>query len=1027
MDDDLSRLSIDDFDDEMSVASSAASYTSDSVPLPSPLKSVPPPLPNQRVIKADAERTRGDPKTIERLLTHYCISNDIKYKQGLNELLAPFLTLTYSPACNDPELVAFGCFTAFTKKFLPTNVYADDGHTALQCCFRFFRVLLLYHSPNVCKLLDGHRLPPELYASGWFLTLFAQRLEMTDLYSFWDLYLLYDEPVLHHFVCLRLLMRGESTIAAASEATLPIILQQLSASVEEINPVTLFKEARLVADATPRSFVSLLERACWGWGWGINEKVKRFEKQSLTLVLKCVGSWSCVPISADEAIGFALKNWGITSEKNSKGSPARSRQRSKSGNTIGPSLANAEATVDEPEPIKQQVEQSELQQEQPLPQNTPFASLPSYLTSPDSVRSVSSLPDDSDLESMYSDGDVTDVESSRDGTGFSDDEGDGGEENDVAPTSPSKTISAASPSTPMTPRTASHSANIQQRKHSKRKYVLLDCRPKNEYDECHIYGSVHLDEECWSTGEVTSVIEGFKDMRDCHFALLGSGPSSFDLQMSVNAHKCGPSKGWKRKQRLKNQASNVTQASSNFFKKMVEVTAETLKLKKDEEDKFVPRRSYGDDELDPESMQVGGTGEEDLAVSRWVCMFLQHDFQYISYVRGGIKACIKQLKKAGKPDGVGLAEGAELVLEGTAIELDDGIDEVSHTEVITGSGRRVWKEMVESMSVAAGGAVEEQEDGAGGSSDTADAVDAQSSPNSRNKISKQRKSLEGAKQGWSNFMKQSAAGVAKFTTQRRVSKDTMAVGGTGDDSSSPPPSNDSPKSEANRSNELKELRGELETQLNAETSSPTRNTPQWMKRLSLKTAEAGTKFLLASQKVGENIKSSVQKASPRNSLSGDEDLRRGGGSYYLHKLVDISDFIMSETEIGQSAVQTFSATRCPTRTGVPTSVMLACQILVSPKYFVVLEMKISTPGAGTVVEVRKVGSLSKITTKANEHGLVNFHFKEGEEGEGGGGEAILCFIVEDFRDCIQLMKGNFKMWKNLKEERGGGLKAESEI
>ena len=54
----------------------------------------------------------------------------------------------------------------------------------------------------------------------------------------------------------------------------------------------------------------------------------------------------------------------------------------------------------------------------------------------------------------------------------------------------------------------------------------------------------------------------------------------------------------------------MTQASSNFFKKMVEVTAETLKLKKDEEDKFVPRRSYGDDELDPESMQVGGTGEE---------------------------------------------------------------------------------------------------------------------------------------------------------------------------------------------------------------------------------------------------------------------------------------------------------------------------------------------------------------------------------------------------------------------------------
>jgi len=96
---------------------------------------------------------------------------------------------------------------------------------------------------------------------------------MDSLFSFWDLYLLYDEPLLHHFICLHLLIRGESLILTASEATLPVVLQQLAASVEDINPVTLFKEARLLADATPRSFVSLLERACWGWGWGINEKV----------------------------------------------------------------------------------------------------------------------------------------------------------------------------------------------------------------------------------------------------------------------------------------------------------------------------------------------------------------------------------------------------------------------------------------------------------------------------------------------------------------------------------------------------------------------------------------------------------------------------------------------------------------------------------------------------------------------------------------------------------------------------------
>ena len=155
--------------------------TPSSSPLPnhrrsspvSPLAETPRSLPNQRVVRADSERTRGDTKTVERLLTHYCLSNDIKYKQGLNELLAPFLSMSFAPD-TDQELQTYCCFVEFIKKFLPTNVYADDGFSALQCCFRCFRLLLLYHAPKLCKLLDGQHLPPELYASGWFLTLFAQ-------------------------------------------------------------------------------------------------------------------------------------------------------------------------------------------------------------------------------------------------------------------------------------------------------------------------------------------------------------------------------------------------------------------------------------------------------------------------------------------------------------------------------------------------------------------------------------------------------------------------------------------------------------------------------------------------------------------------------------------------------------------------------------------------------------------------------------------------------------------------------------
>ena len=49
------------------------------------------------------------------------------------------------------------------------------------------------------------------------MTLFSQRLDMDDLWKWWDLYVLYDEPHLHHFTCLRLLIRGSEQVKACEE------------------------------------------------------------------------------------------------------------------------------------------------------------------------------------------------------------------------------------------------------------------------------------------------------------------------------------------------------------------------------------------------------------------------------------------------------------------------------------------------------------------------------------------------------------------------------------------------------------------------------------------------------------------------------------------------------------------------------------------------------------------------------------------------------------------------------------------
>ena len=212
----------------------------------------------------------------------------------------------------------------------------------------------------------------------------------------------------------------------------------------------------MLADETPRSFISLLDRACWGGNY-INEKVKRFEKQSLKLVLKSCGAWSCIPISADEAIGFALKDWGIVEPENNGRTPPRFRNRSRGSSAesreklLKGGKGEEEAAGSSPNEAEKQSGRTPA----------PFQDLPSYLTSSDSTASVTSYDDtdvDTDLE--------TDFESEVE-TDFSDEEGSGGEENDVSsPTSPVKVKSnnPLEPSSPSTPNTLRHSKVILQRK-----------------------------------------------------------------------------------------------------------------------------------------------------------------------------------------------------------------------------------------------------------------------------------------------------------------------------------------------------------------------------------------------------------------------------------------------------------------------------------------------------------------------------------------------------------------------------------
>ena len=85
-------------------------------------------LENQRDIILDAQRTRSDVFTqeekqiLEKMLTFYCKTESVKYKQGMNEILAPFLILNRK---NIPLSICYTCFRNFIKILLPT-LFIDD-------------------------------------------------------------------------------------------------------------------------------------------------------------------------------------------------------------------------------------------------------------------------------------------------------------------------------------------------------------------------------------------------------------------------------------------------------------------------------------------------------------------------------------------------------------------------------------------------------------------------------------------------------------------------------------------------------------------------------------------------------------------------------------------------------------------------------------------------------------------------------------------------------------------------------------
>ena len=214
---------------------------------------------NFRIVSNDIPRTRFREKVLvnsfssllEYFISYYCAENNIKYKQGLNEIIAPFLLLKYKLP-NIPYHDIFNLFSGYINTFA-TNYYYEKTCFSLRNSLSLLTLLLKYHSPLLQNLFDKIMISPEMYGTNWLLTTFCGKLKLHLIYHLMNKIIIDDDPTIIHYLIVSFLILKKNLFFESDLSMVPVAITSLSIdSIEEIDEI--FNEAIKLREKTPYSF-----------------------------------------------------------------------------------------------------------------------------------------------------------------------------------------------------------------------------------------------------------------------------------------------------------------------------------------------------------------------------------------------------------------------------------------------------------------------------------------------------------------------------------------------------------------------------------------------------------------------------------------------------------------------------------------------------------------------------------------------------------------------------------------------------
>eukprot|EP01039_Chlorochromonas_danica_P008734 gene8733-9624_t len=220
----------------------------------------------QHVLEADVHRTRADVvefrspdwrRNIQNILQKLCVDHGIQYKQGMNEVLAPFIFLNPPPK---GQLITYALFRAFLFRYLERFFCVDDSAYLFKA-FRMFHLLLLYFDPQLAYHLSDLDFIPELYSPQWFLTLFARALPLAHVLRVWDMIIAMDDSAFVFFIGLCLIRSRREELLMSGHDRVPEIISQIHFKTEDdIDEV--MKIAIQLYSSTPRCVLRNLRLCC---------------------------------------------------------------------------------------------------------------------------------------------------------------------------------------------------------------------------------------------------------------------------------------------------------------------------------------------------------------------------------------------------------------------------------------------------------------------------------------------------------------------------------------------------------------------------------------------------------------------------------------------------------------------------------------------------------------------------------------------------------------------------------------------